>query len=66
MSKKKTMSEKDDAWLGTFAIDLARDWYNEGYGGYHWKTADEIVEEFILWLYKNGGEIKYESKITNS
>lgn len=59
--KKKTQGEIDftaQYWAGM--------WYVEDYGGYHWKTADEIVEEFILWLYRNGGEIKFESKITNN
>ena len=49
MDKEKAIEE--------LAHDLSRKWYEDGYGGYHWSTADEIVEEFILWLYKNGGEI---------
>jgi len=49
---------KDEIERAMFAYDLSRKWYKDGYGGYHWGTADEIVEEFILWLYKNGKEIK--------
>ncbi len=48
---------KDEIERAMRAYDLARKWYKEDYGGYH-GTADEIVEEFILWLLKNGGEIK--------
>lgn len=47
-----------DKELRKFALNLSKKWYRDGYGGYHWSTADEIVEEFILWLYKHGGEIK--------
>lgn len=32
------------------AFDLAQKWYKEEYGGYHWNTADELVENFLLWL----------------
>lgn len=32
------------------AKELAKHWYNEEYGGQSWWTADEIVEDFLLWL----------------
>ena len=32
------------------AKSVARKWYKEEYGGYHWATADEIVEDFLVWL----------------
>ena len=51
------MKKKDKEQLKEFARDLAEKWYNDGYGGWHWGTADEIVEEFIIWLYKYGGKI---------
>ncbi len=54
------MSTKNQKEIEKFATDLSKKWYGDDYGGYHWGTADEIVEEFILWLYKNGGEIKEE------
>ena len=54
---KKKMNEEDENRLKMRAYNLSRKWYKDGYGGWHWGTADEIVEEFILWLYKNGGEI---------
>lgn len=47
---------KEQIKRAMFAYDLSKKWYKEDYGGYH-GTADEIVEEFILWLYKNGGKI---------
>lgn len=48
------MKEKE---IDKFASDLAKKWYDDDYGGWSWKTANEVVEEFILWLYKNGGKI---------
>ena len=53
------MNKKEDLPVGVkmLALDLSKKWYKEDYGGYH-GTADEMVEEFILWLYVNGGEIK--------
>ena len=53
----KEMKQGDVQLLAEY---LASEWYADDYGGYHWATADEVVEEFILWLYKNGGEIKYD------
>ena len=32
------------------AKSVATKWYDEAYGGYHWATADEIVEDFLMWL----------------
>ena len=48
--------EREESEHNEFASELATKWYNDDYGGYH-GTADEIVEEFILWVLKNGGKI---------
>jgi len=44
------------------ATYLAQEWYKEHYGGYHWATADEIVEDFLLWLLGQKEEGKYCSE----
>lgn len=42
------------------AESVATKWYDEVYGGYHWATADEIVEDFLVWLLsKKPKEEKY-------
>jgi len=39
-----------DGKIRKIASRIAQKWYKEEYGGYHWGTADEIVEEFLIWL----------------
>jgi len=56
MGKNEKSKEDLPAGIKMLAFDLSKKWYKEDYGGYH-GTADEIVEEFILWLYVNGGKI---------
>lgn len=52
MKKKKKPNKT--VTLGVYARELAKKWYDDDYGGYHWGTANEIVEEFIMWLHKSG------------
>lgn len=42
------------------AKKLARFWYEEEYGGQHWWTADEIVEDFLIWLMENKEKVMGE------
>lgn len=50
--------EKEEA--ERIAKSVATKWYKEEYGGYHWATADEVVEDFLIWLLsKKPQEGKY-------
>lgn len=61
MTRKTGMTTMEKEKIDKLASDLAKKWYDDDYGGWSWKTANEVVEEFILWLYKNGGSI-YSAK----
>ena len=46
----------DEEEVKRIAESVATKWYEETYGGYHWATADEIVEDFLIWLLSKSPE----------